>query len=249
MFRETYFISIQFEKTPLRDQMLSEFTRKRDLKPLVYQQQREADKLKRSLLNTFIDEIHQRNSIILLRLQIVQTYLILSQTICQFPLTSRSHFMWPKKTLLKLSNTGSGIQTTNLSSTKSGTNSSLKQADNASDSASSTPILTNDVLTANGYRARPQSLLNDNHDELANLWYIPSFHEQLNLFKNRQIQREEYQQRLRSVLRIVSSFNDLVHIIIAFAQLNSSNGHSEQRCTKKIVRSYEKLLILFMFDF
>ncbi len=38
IFRENYFVSIQFEKTPCRDRVVNEFIRQRELKPMQYQQ-------------------------------------------------------------------------------------------------------------------------------------------------------------------------------------------------------------------
>ena len=206
IFRENYFLSIQFEKSPFRDRMLSEFLRQRDLKPMQYQQPREAEKLKRTLIHDFIDRLHQRNSILLLRSQILQSYLSLTSLIQQFPLTSRTHFMWSKQSPLPLANTTSST--------------GEKQESN-----SSTPVLT-DVVTSNGYRSRAKQLLNDQGTELSNLWYLPSFLEQLTLFKGLKLEQNEFEKRLKDVLRIVSSLNDLVHIVVAYAQLNNA----EQRC-------------------
>ncbi|CAF4791856.1 unnamed protein product, partial [Rotaria sp. Silwood1] len=211
LFRDNYFISIQFEKTPYRDRILNEFLRKRELKPLQYQQPREVEKLKRSLLNDFIDHVHQRNSLILTRLQIIQTYLSLTYLIHQFPLTSRTHFMWSKPIPPPLPTT---IVTSSLT--------------DQTDSTTSSPILTN-TLTTNGYQHRPKMIINENGIDLANLWYIPSFIEQLTMFKNFKLNNNELKQRLRNILRIVSSLNDLIHIVVAYAQLNNAAANVDQR--------------------
>ncbi|CAF1098411.1 unnamed protein product [Rotaria magnacalcarata] len=211
LFRDHYFVSIQFEKLPCRDRMLNEFLRKRELKPLQYQQPRELEKLKRSVLHAFIDRVHQRNTMILVRLQIVQSYLSLTHLINQFPLTSRTHFMWHKPTpppLPKSTLTAS--------------------SGDQPDSASSTPLLTN-ALTTNGYQHRPKMIFNETGTDLVNLWYIPSFIEQLTMFKNARLSVEELEMRLRNVLRIVSSLNDLIHVVIGYAQLNNATSNSEQR--------------------
>ncbi|CAF4427367.1 unnamed protein product, partial [Adineta steineri] len=39
----------------------------------------------------------------------------------------------------------------------------------------------------------------------------------------------ELQKRLQNFLRIISSFNDLIHIIVGYAQLNSLAANAEQR--------------------
>ena len=98
-----------------------------------------------------------------------------------------------------------------------------------SDSVTSSSVATN-VLTTNGYLNRPRMLVHENNTDLANLWYIPSFYEQLKLFKNIKLDIDELQKRLRDVLRIVSSLSDLIHIVVAYAQLNSSTTNAEQRC-------------------
>jgi hypothetical protein len=211
LFRDNYFVSIQFEKTPCRDRILNEFLRQRELKPMQYQQPREAEKLKRSLLNNFIDRVHQRNTLILLRLQIIQSYLNMTYLINQFPLTSRTHFMWPKPVPPPLPTTVTASSTDQPESTIS------------------SPIPTN-ALTSNGYQQRPKMILNENGTDLVNLWYIPSFIEQLTIFKNAKLDINELQKRLRNLLRIVSSLNDLIHIIVAYAQLNSAATSTEQRC-------------------
>ncbi|CAF1110580.1 unnamed protein product [Rotaria sordida] len=212
IFRDNYFISIQFEKTPCRDRILNEFLRKRELKPLQYQQPREVEKLKRSLLNDFIDRVHQRNTLILIRLQIIQSYLSLTYLINQFPLTSRTHFIWSKPIPPPL-------PTTTVTSSSS---------NDQNDSATSSPVSTN-TLTMNGYQYRPKMMVNENGTDLANLWYIPSFIEQLTMFKNAKLNIDELQQRLRNVLRIVSSLNDLIHIVVAYAQLNNATANADQR--------------------
>ena len=213
MFRENYFISIQFEKTPSRDRTLNEFLRQRELKPMQYQQPREAEKLKRSLLNEFVERVHQRNAVILLRLQIVQSYLSLIYLVQQFPLTSRTHFMWPKRTPLPLSTT---VVTSSLTAEQP-------------ESASSTPVLT-DVLTSNGYQSRPKRLLSDTNVDVSNLWYLPSFMEQLNMLRGTRLNFTELRKRLHDVLRMVASLNDLVHIVVAYAQLSTATNNPEQRC-------------------
>ena len=213
MFRENYFISIQFEKTPCRDRTLNQFLRQRELKPLQYQQPREAEKLKRSLLNEFVDRLHQRNAVILLRLQIVQSYLSLIYLVQQFPLTSRTHFMWPKRTPLPLPNTAA---TASISADQP-------------ESASPTPVLT-DTLTSNGYHSRPKRLISDTNVDVSNLWYVPSFMEQLNMFRGTKLDFAELRKRLHDVLRMIASLNDLVHIVVAYAQLNTATNNPEQRC-------------------
>jgi hypothetical protein len=177
-----------------------------------YQQQREAEKLKRSLLNDFIDRLHQRNTLILLRLQIIQSYLSITYLINQFPLTSRTHFIWHKPIPPPI---------------PTATSSSSDQPE----SATSSPVLTN-ILTTNGYQYRPKMILNENGTDLVNLWYIPSFIEQLTIFKNAKLDMNELQKRLRNLLRIVSSLNDLIHIVVAYAQLNSAATNTEQRCKR-----------------
>jgi len=226
LFRDNYFVSIQFEKTPCRDRILNEFLRQRELKPMQYQQQREAEKLKRSLLNDFIDRLHQRNTLILLRLQIIQSYLSITYLINQFPLTSRTHFIWPKPIPLPI---------------PTATSSSSDQPE----SATSSPVLTN-ILTTNGYQYRPKMILNENGTDLVNLWYIPSFIEQLTIFKNAKLDMNELQKRLRNLLRIVSSLNDLIHIVVAYAQLNNAATHAEQRCKRFFFFFF--ILILFFFS-
>ncbi|UJR22296.1 hypothetical protein I4U23_025354 [Adineta vaga] len=211
LFRENYFISIQFEKTPYRNAMLTEFIRQRDSKPMQYQQVREAEKLKRSLLNDFINRIHQRNTLILLRLQIIQAYLSLTHLLQQFPLTSRSHFLWPKPIPVIL-------PTAAITS--------------KSDSNVSSSVIAEE-LTSNGYKHRPKSLLNENGTELANLWYIPSFLEQLNIFRELKLDLNELQKRLQDILRIISSFNDLIHILVGYAQLNALVANVEQRFSER----------------
>lgn len=211
LFRENYFVSIQFEKSPSRDQILNEFLRQRELKPMQYQQVREAEKLKRSLLNDFIDRIHQRDALILLRLQIIQSYLSMTFLIQQFPLTSRTHFMWAKAIPPPLP-TSVVASTTDLS-----------------ESATPSPTLTNNQ-TSNGYQLRPKMILNETGTDLVNLWYIPSFMEQLRIFKNANLDINDVEKRLKDLLRIVSSLNDLVHIVVGFAQLNSATTNAEQRC-------------------
>ncbi|CAF4828528.1 unnamed protein product, partial [Rotaria sp. Silwood2] len=211
LFRDNYFVSIQFEKTPCRDRILNEFLRKRDLKPLQYQQPREVEKLKRSLLNNFIDRVHQRNVLILIRLQIIQSYLSLTYLINQFPLTSRTHFIWSKPIPPPL-------PTTTI----------VSSLNDQIDSATSSPVLTN-TLTTNGYQHRPKMIINENGKDLANIWYIPSFIEQLTIFKHAKLNFDELQQRLRNVLRIVSSLNDLIHIVVAYAQLNNATANADQR--------------------
>jgi hypothetical protein len=176
-----------------------------------YQQAREAEKLKRLLLNDFIDRVHQRNTLILLRLQIIQSYLSITDIIHHFPLTSKTHFMWPKPTPLPLPIMGAG------------------SLPDQQESTTSTPILTN-ALTSNGYQYRPKMIVNDEGTDLVNLWYIPSFFEQLSIFKNVKLDINELEKRLRNLLRIVSSLNDLIHIVIAYAQLNSATTNAEQRC-------------------
>jgi hypothetical protein len=208
LFRDNYFVSIQFEKAPCRDRILNEFLRQRELKPMQYQQPREAEKLKRSLLNDFIDRVHQRNTLVLSRLQIIQSYLSLTYVIQQFPLTSRTHFMWAKPIPPPVPTTISTDQP---------------------ESATTSPVLTN-ALTTNGYQHRPKMIVNENGTEIVNLWYIPSFFEQLTLFKNAKLDINELQKRLKYILRTVSSLNDLIHIIVAYAQLNSAATNAEQRC-------------------
>jgi hypothetical protein len=210
IFRDNYFVSIQFEKSPLRDRIVNEFLRQRELKPMQYQQPREAEKLKRSLLNDFVDRLHQRNTLILLRLQIIQSYLSITYLVNQFPLTSRTHFIWPKPIPLPF---------------PSVTSASSDQLE----SATSSPVLTT-TLTTNGYQYRPKMILNENGTDVINLWYIPSFIEQLTIFKNAKLDINELQKRLRNLLRIVSSLNDLIHIVVAYAQLNSTATNAEQRC-------------------
>ncbi|CAF1363880.1 unnamed protein product, partial [Adineta ricciae] len=209
LFRENYFISIQFEKTPYRNAALAEFMRQREAKPMQYQQAREAEKLKRSLLNDFIDRVHQRNSLILLRLQIIQAYLGLTHLLQQFPLTSRSHFLWPKPIPVVLPTTTEKSDSSVASSVQS------------------------EELTSNGFKHRPKALLNDNGTDLINLWYIPSFFEQLNIFKGLKLDLSELQTRLQDVLRIVSSFNDLIHILVGYAQLNTLVANAEQRFSER----------------
>ena len=211
IFRENYFISIQFEKTPCRDRLINEFLRQRELKPMQYQQAREAEKLKRSLLHDFIDRVHQRNTLILLRLQIIQSYLCITDVIRHFPLTSKTHFMWPKPTPLPLP---SAMVSSLTDQTESTTESS---------------VVTN-TLTSNGYQYRPKMIVNEGGTDLVNLWYIPSFLEQLSMFKNLKLDINELEKRLRNLLRIVLSLNDLIHVVIAYAQLNSATTTAEQRC-------------------
>lgn len=213
LFRDQYFVSIQFEKSPCRDRVLNDFIRKRDLKPLQYQQPRELEKLKRSLLNNFVDLVHQRNSIILLRLQTVQIYLSLSYLMSQFPLTSRSHFMWAKPIPPPLPKT---------------TISSLASTE-PTESPAATPISSN-ALTSNGYHHRPRMIIDENGTDIVNLWYIPSFTELLQMFKNRRLNMEELEKSLRYFIRIASSLNDLIHIVVGYAQLNNATANSEQRC-------------------
>ena len=208
LFRENYFISIQFEKTPYRNRILNEFLRQRDSKPMQYQQTREVEKLKRSLLNDFIDRVHQRNTLIISRLQIIQTYLSLTDLLHQFPVTSQSNFMRAKI-----------IPPIILPST------------DKAESTTSSSVSTN-VLTPHGYPQRPKLLVDENGNEIVNLWYIPSFIEQLTLFKNAKLDMNELQKRLKYVLRIVSSFNDLIHIIVGYAQLKTIAGNAEQRCKR-----------------
>jgi hypothetical protein len=173
-----------------------------------YQQTREIEKLKRSLLNDFIDRIHQRNTLILLRLQILQSYLSLTDILHQFPLTRQSHFMWSK--------------------TNPPTPSSASTIEKGESTATSS--VSTEVLTKNGYQYQPKKLVDENGIDLVNLWYIPSFIEQLTLFKNIKLDMNELQKRLKYVLRIVSSFNDLIHIIVGYAQLNAIAANAEQRC-------------------
>ena len=213
LFRENYFVSIQFEKSPSRDRILNEFLRQRELKPMQYQQVREAEKLKRSLLNDFIDRVHQRDALILLRLQIIQSYLSMTFLIHQFPLTSRTHFMWAKAIPPPL-------PTSTLTSTT-----------DLSESSTPSPTLTN-KQTSNGYQLRPKMILNETGTDLVNLWYIPSFMEQLRIFKNANLDINEVEKRLKDLLRIVSSMNDLIHIVVGFAQLNSATTNAEQRCNE-----------------
>jgi len=220
LFREHYFISIQFEKGPSRDRILNEFLRQRELKPMQYQQQREAEKLKRSLLNEFIDRIHQRNALILLRLQIIQSYLSLTYLIHQFPLTSKTHFMWPKPATLPLPGTAAAAAATAAAALA---------GDQQQESSTPSPILTT-ALTSNGYQHRPKTIVNEKGTDLTNLWYIPSFFEQLGLFKNTTTNINELEKKLKDFLRIISSLNDLIHIVVAFAQLNSTATTTEQRC-------------------
>ena len=210
LFRDNYFVSIQFEKAPNRDRILNEFLRQRELKPMQYQNPREAEKLKRSLLNDFIDRVHQRNTLILLRLQIIQSYLSLTYLIHQFPLTSRTHFMWSKPDPSPLPTTISSDQP---------------------ESATSSPVLTS-ILTKNGYQNRPKMIMNETGTDIVNIWYIPSFLEQLTLFKHMKLDINELQKRLKYILRIVSSLNDLIHVVVAYAQLNSAATNAEQRCMK-----------------
>jgi hypothetical protein len=219
IFRENYFVSIQFEKTPCRDRIINEFIRQRELKPMQYQQPREAEKLKRSLLNEFIDRVHQRTTLILLRLQIIQSYLSITDMIRHFPLTSRTHFMWPKPTPLPLPTSVAASLTDQTEST------------------TISPRSTN-ALTSNGYQYRPKMIINENCTDLVNLWYIPSFAEQLSIFKNVKLDINELEKRLRNLLRIVSSLNDLIHIVIAYAQLNSATTTAEQRC-KNLIFSFK----------
>jgi hypothetical protein len=211
IFRENYFVSIQFEKTPCRDRVVNEFIRQRELKPMQYQQQREAEKLKRSLLNEFIDRVHQRNTLIMLRLQIIQSYLSITDVIRHFPLTSKTHFMWPKPTPLPLPIAMAAALV------------------DQPESATASPTIS-DTLTSNGYQYRPKMIVSENGTDLVNLWYIPSFMEQLSIFKNTKLDANELEKRLRNLLRIVSSLNDLIHIVIAYAQLNSATTTGEQRC-------------------
>ncbi|CAF1405872.1 unnamed protein product [Adineta steineri] len=211
LFRDHYFISIQFEKTPHRNRILTEFLRQRDSKPLQYQQAREVEKLKRTLLSDFINRVQQRNTLIILRLQIIQTYLSLTYILHQFPLTSRSHFMWPK-------------QISSAVSTSTSSPSTIEKAD----STISSSIVAEDK-TKNGYQHKPKILFNADGSELINLWYIPSFLEQLNIFKGMKLDTNELQKRLQNFLRIISSFNDLIHIIVGYAQLNSLAANAEQR--------------------
>jgi hypothetical protein len=187
-----------------------------------YQQPREAEKLKRSLLNDFIDHVHQRNTLILLRLQIIQSYLSITSFIQQFPLTSRTHFMWPKPIPPPLPIAAASL------------------ADQPESTTSSTVVT--DVLTKNGYQYRPKMIVNENGTDLVNLWYIPSFIEQLTIFKNAKLDMNELQKRLRNLLRIVSSLNDLIHIVVAYAQLNSAATNTEQRC-----KDFFKIII-FIFN-
>ena len=219
MFRENYFLSIQFEKTPHRDRMLNEFLRQRELKPMQYQQPREAEKLKRTLINDYVDRLHQRDNLLLLRLQIIQSYLNLVYLVQQFPLTSRTHFMWPKRAALPLSTT------TVVASSSS-------NQEQKSDSPASTPVL-NTVLTSNGYQSRPKQFLQENGRDLSNLWYLPSFMEQLHLFKGMRLDIQEMKKRLKNVFRIVSSLNDLVHMVVAFAQLKVIGNSAENRFSER----------------
>ena len=182
-----------------------------------YQQTREAEKLKRTLLNDFIGRIHRRNTLVLLRLQMMQAYLSLTQLLQQFPLTSRSHFLWPKPVSLLLPTTNEKAESTVTSSTGA------------------------DEQTSNGYRRQPKMFLNESGTELANLWYIPSFFEQLGIFKGVKIDAAELQKRMQNIVRIISSFNDLIHIIVGYAQLNSLVANAEQRC--KTTRSLRVTII------
>lgn len=211
LFRENYFISMQFEKTPCRDRTVNEFLRQRDLKPLQYQQPRELEKLKRSLLNDFVDHVYQRYTLKLLRLQIIQSYLSLAYLVHQFPLTSRTHFMWSKPVPPPLP--------TSVASS----------LNDQADSVTSTPI-SNNALTSNGYLHRPTTLINENGTDLVNIWYMPSFIEQLCMFKNRKLDINDLQNRLKNVLRIVSSLNDLIHLVVTYAQVNSAAATAEYRC-------------------
>lgn len=218
LFRENYFVSIQFEKAPCRDRALNEFLRQRELKPMQYQQAREAEKLKRQLLNDFIDHVHQRNALILLRLQIIQSYLSLTYLVHQFPLTSRTHFMWAKAIPPPLPT------------------STMSSIVDPSESSTPSPTLTNSQ-TSNGYQYRPRMILNEKGTDLVNLWYMPSFMEQLRMFKNANLDINAVEKRLKDLLRVVSSLNDLIHIVVAYAQLNSATTQAEQRC--KVFSSHQ----------
>jgi hypothetical protein len=193
-----------------------------------YQQTREIEKLKRSLLNDFIDRINQRNTLILLRLQIVQSYLSLTDILHQFPLTRQSHFMWSKTNPPTLSSSSSS--------------STIETGESTATSAVPT-----EVVTKNGYQYQPKKLVDENGIDLVNLWYIPSFIEQLTLFKNLKLDMNELQKRLKYVLRIVSSFNDLIHIIVGYAQLNAIAANAEQRC--KDYFYYIKIQLIHSFSF
>ncbi|KAK3103240.1 hypothetical protein FSP39_017753 [Pinctada imbricata] len=204
------FVSIQLEKTPIRDIMLNEFVSKRTGN-IAMRNLDEQEKAKRGLISEFCYRFNRRMSQYSLRGQLIAYYNSILRLLKDFPnvrITLRNIFILAKMSYK--------IFYPYFRKTYFMVGEPNEKKQNVDGMNSLEPDPKQD-------KKRPRQLLTNDGQHVLNIWFIPHHTEALVMFKNFS-DDDKIVRALSYSLSIVSSLHDMLQYLCAHARLGSSHA-------------------------
>lgn len=199
------FVSIQMEKNPMRDLILNDYIKQRESRSLILQSNPlEMDKLKRSLLNNFVQKLSLRVYQYSLRAQLIYLYQSIKRILDLFPYTRDTHFTFGQSNEFKQSYINAN-------------NSSL--ADENDDL----------IVDKSNFKKRPRKLLNNSGTRVLNLWFIPHYTDLIIMYKKQN--DEQCVKSLTNMVNLIAPFNDILQLLYTNACINTLNCSSNMEDT------------------
>lgn len=194
--------------------MLNEYLQQKSIKSAVLSNPNEMEKLKRTIMTTFVNRFSQKVKIYSLRAQLIAIYNSIIRVLSNFPSTRAHHFVFGE------ANERRQQMMSQMNEEIYSDNEKLKSKKEDENYLRPDP---------RSFKSRPRKLLSDDGERVLNLWFIPHYTDLLTLFKK---SPENVQYRaLNTSVRIMGAFNDCLQFLLANAIMTVTLGKGSSSLT------------------
>lgn len=208
--------------------MLNEFIKQKEAKSMILSNASEMEKLKRSLINTYVNGLNKKILQYSLRAQLIALYHSLMKILENFPHTRDNHFVFGEPFERRTQKVNKKTSNPTLSANNNNNNDDDENDDSNNNNDKKKASVDDDRLNPDVklFKKRPRKLLSDDGERVLNLWFIPHYTDLLTIYKRTTNDENLSVRALTHMVGIIAPLNDILNILYANAVMNVASSNA-----------------------